>query len=616
MKKIGITIMALGIYGLALAQLPTQDPYPNAPATATDIYKYNLYIDSIAAINVQTQNFTAAATNTIAALSVNLTGTTTGVHQLYVKVVDVNGKPSVINIGNFYMEGDNQYQNIPPVANNINKYSFYIDSVKNANEQVQNFSPSATNDSPSQSINLTGVTTGVHQLYAKVTDVNGRPSVINVGNFYIEGDNLYQNTPPAATNINKYNFYVDSVTTVNEQTQNFAAAATNTIAPQAINLTGTTTGVHQLYAKVTDVAGKPSIINVGNFYIEGDNLYQNTPPAAVNISRYEFFIDSVTNVNIQPLSFTAGATNTTVNHNIDLTGVLPVPLIHYLYARVYDVNNVPSIINLGQFTMELTFRYPNTTAAAPLLQNMEYYVDTDPGYGLATPITIPGTNTTEVLNNISVALPGGLAAGTHIFHIRGKQNPWSIDNVFPFDVSTALPVTWLFIRAQLISNESLVSWATAQESNTSKYDIEHSTNGSSFTKLGEVTAAGNTSVTTNYSFTHTKPVTGFNYYRLKQIDNDGKFKYSDVVTILKKDNLVQTIIAPNPVKEVLHVVETKETFIGTAEIYNAAGSLVFRKAINTKLQVYSLPVGNLVNGTYVLKIIYKEEAKNYQFVKQ
>ncbi len=616
MKKICITIMTLGMYGLVQAQLPTQDPYPNAPAVATDINKYNFYVDSVTAINEQTQNFTATATNTIATQSINLTGTTTGVHQLYAKVVDVNGKPSIINMGNFYIEGNNLYQNVPPVTANINKYNFYIDSITAINEQTQNFTAAAANTIAAQSINLTGTTTGVHQLYAKVTDANGKPSIINVGNFYMVGDNLYQNAPPAATNIDKYNFYIDSVTAINEQTQNFTAAAANTIASQAINLTGTTTGVHQLYAKVTDVSGKPSIINMGNFYMVGDNLYQNAPPAAVNINRYEFFIDSVTNTNIQPLSFTAGATNTTVNHSIDLTGVLPVPLIHYLYARVYDINNIPSIVNLGQFSMEVNFRYQNAAAAAPALQNMEYYVDTDPGYGLATPITIPGTNTTETLSNISVALPSGLTAGTHIFHIRSKQNPWTIDNVIPFDVAVALPVTWLFVRAQLLNNETLVSWATAQESNSSKYDVEHSTNGSTFIKVGEIAAAGNTTAVTNYSFTHKQPVNGFNYYRLKQIDNDGRYKYSDVVTILKKDKLTQTIIAPNPVKEVLHIVEPKEIFIGTAEIYNAAGSLVLRKAINNKMQVYSLPVSNLVSGTYVLKINYKDDIKTYQFVKQ
>jgi trimeric autotransporter adhesin len=127
---------------------------------------------------------------------------------------------------------------------------------------------------------------------------------------------------------------------------------------------------------------------------------------------------------------------------------------------------------------------------------------------------------------------------------------------------------------------------------------------------------GHSSTVTNYNFTHTQPANGFNYYRLKQVDKDGKFKYSDVVMVLKKDNLTQAIIAPNPVKDVLHVVETKEIFVSTAEIYNATGSLVLRKAINTKMQVYSLPVSNLTNGTYVLKINYKDDIKIYQFIKQ
>jgi transcription elongation factor Elf1 len=615
MKKIFITILASCVYWCVQAQPPTQDPYPNAPAVATDINQYTLYIDSVRTINQQVQTFGAATTNSIGALSVNLIGTTTGVHQLYVKVIDVNGKPSIFNVGNFYMEGDNRYQNAPPVATNINKYSFYIDSVRNVNEQTQSFGAAPTNSIPIQAINLVGTATGVHQLYVKITDVVGKPSIVNIGNFYMEGDNRYQNAPPVATDINKYSFYIDSVTTVNEQTQSFAAAATNSIPAQAINLTGTATGVHQLYAKVTDVTGKPSIMNVGNFYMEGDNRYQNAPPIPVNINRYEFFIDSVTNVNIQPLSFTANTTNTTVNHSIDLTGVLPLPLIHYLYARVYDVNNVPSIINLGQFTMESTFRYPNATPVAPALQNMEYFIDTDPGYGLATPITIPGSNTTEVLNNISISIPTTLTVGIHYFHIRSKQNPWSIDNVVPFDNIVTTPVTWQFIKAQLQGNATLVSWATLTEQNTSQYDIEWSADGLSFSKIGDVAAVGNSNSINNYSFNHNNPVSGFNYYKLKQIDQNGNYKYSAIVKVLYNKNIKQTIIAPNPVADVLNIVEPKAIFINTVEVYDAKGALLIRRTLNAEEQVYSVPVSNLAKGIYTLKINYKGETKIHSFLK-
>ncbi|MBL0144774.1 MAG: T9SS type A sorting domain-containing protein [Chitinophagaceae bacterium] len=111
------------------------------------------------------------------------------------------------------------------------------------------------------------------------------------------------------------------------------------------------------------------------------------------------------------------------------------------------------------------------------------------------------------------------------------------------------------------------------------------------------------------------PVNGFNYYRIKQIDNNGSFKYSVVVTILKKDNLLQTIVAPNPVKDVLNIVEPKSIFITTAEIYSTTGQLMLRKIINIESQVYSLQVQQLPSATYILKVNYKAETKSYPFIK-
>jgi transcription elongation factor Elf1 len=614
MKKIFITIIASSMFGLVFAQVPTQSPYQNAPSAAGDVYQYTLYVDSVSTINQQIQTFPEGPTNTIPALSVNLTGTISGVHQLYVKVTDLNSKSSIINVGNFYITGDNLYQNAPSASTNINKYSFYIDSVTNVNEQAQSFAATNNNTVAPSPISLTGVVSGVHQLYAKVTDVSGKPSIINVGNFYMTGDNLYQNAPLAVTNINKYSFYIDSVSNVNEQVNSFAATNNNTAAPPAINLAGVNTGVHQLYAKVTDVSGKPSITNIGNFYMEGDNLYQNAPPAAVNINRYEFFVDSISTTNIQPLSFASATNNVTAGTNIDLTGVLPG--VHYLYARVFDVNNKPSIVNLGSFLMDLIYRYPNATTAAPAIANMEYFLDNDPGYGLGTPITVSGTSTNEQLTNVVINFPGGFPAGVHYIHVRSKQNPWSIDNVVPFTTNvTVVPLTWQFVKAQFINNTTLVSWATSQEINTSKFEIEHSAEGISFVKVGEVAAAGNSITVSNYNFTHLKPVIGFNFYRIKQIDADGSFKYSAIVKVLNKNDIKQTIIAPNPVVDVLNIVEPTTTFITTVEVYDSKGSLMIRKIINANEQVYSLPVSILAKGNYMLKVNYKSSFKTISFVK-
>jgi hypothetical protein len=612
MKKIFITIIASSMIGIVFAQVPTQDPYPNIPIVAVNVNQYNFYIDSVSNLNEQQRPFGSVNNNTNPPTALSLAGISSGVHQLYAKVTDVNGKPSILAIGNFYMEGDNLYQNAPPAANNMDKYSFYIDSVSTINEQSQTFLATNNNTAAPSAISLTGVNSGVHQLYAKVTDFTGKPSIINVGNFYMNGDNLYQNAPSAATNINRYSFYIDSVSSVNEQPFSFSVTNNNTSPPPPISLAGVASGVHQLYTKVTDINGIPSITNIGNFYMGGDNLYQNAPTPAVNINRYEFYVDSVTNVNIQPLSFATGLNNVTPTTNIDLTGVIPG--VHNLYARVFDVNNIPSIVNLGSFSMDQNFKYQNAPAAAPTVANMEYYVDTDPGYGLGSPIAL-AANTNVVITNLPVTIPTTLGLGMHIFHIRSKQNPWSIDEAISFNVGGVVPNTWSFITAKLQAAQTLVTWGTEQEVNSLKFDVERSVNGIQFIKIGEQQAAGNSSSLKTYNFIDTKPETGFNYYRIKQIDVDGSVHYSTIVKVLHTKNIKEAFIAPNPVVDVINLVEPIATNINTLEVYDSKGTLVLRKVVNSSVQLYSLPVTNLPTGKYVLKINYDKSTKSIVFVK-
>jgi hypothetical protein len=616
MKKLFIIVVVMLACTYVYAQQPTFTPYLDAPAAATSINQYSFYIDTVSVAKEQAIPFGFSTNNnTTTAPVISLTNVTSGVHQLYAKVLATDGKTSIMNLGNFYMEGDNRYQNTPAAATSINQYSFYIDTVKLSKEQAIPFGFSTNNNTTTAPvISLTNVTSGVHQLYAKVLATDGKPSIMNLGNFYMEGDNRYQNTPAVATNINQYSFYIDTVSVAKEQAIPFGFATNNntTTAP-VISLTNVTSGVHQLYAKVLATDGKPSIMNLGNFYMEGDNRYQNIPTAATQINRYEFYIDSVRTSNIQAASFGLNNIYTGAVPAIDLTGVLPGT--HQLYARVFDINNKPSIVNLGNFTMEQIYRYQNAAAAAPPIANMEYFVDTDPGYGLATPIVVAGTNVNEVLSGISVTIPNTLINGVHYFHIRSKQNPWSIDNVIPFTTTGVVPLIWQFVKAQLINNTTLVSWATEVEINTLKFEIEFSVEGLLFEKVGEVAAAGYSNVITHYNFTHLKPLFGFNFYRVKQIDVDGKFTYSPIVKVLYKENMQQAFITPNPVVNIINLVEPSITFIKTVELYDAAGRLILAKQVNAAMQIYSLPVAELKKGSYVLKVMYKNETKSFSFLK-
>lgn len=182
------------------------------------------------------------------------------------------------------------------------------------------------------------------------------------------------------------------------------------------------------------------------------------------------------------------------------------------------------------------------------------------------PITIHGNS--ENISNyaININLSGNLSEGIHYLYIRSKQNPWTMTQVVPFDANNPLPLIWSYVKVVLDGNKSLVSWATFQEINTQKFEIEHCINGKDFIKVGETIAVGNSKTLQNYVFTHEQPTSGFNYYRIKQIDIDSNFQYSVIVPDLKKNSLKQTIVAPNPAKDILYVIEPELNYIERAEI--------------------------------------------------
>jgi hypothetical protein len=101
-----------------------------------------------------------------------------------------------------------------------------------------------------------------------------------------------------------------------------------------------------------------------------------------------------------------------------------------------------------------------------------------------------------------------------------------------------LPVEFLSISAVQKGGGVAVNWSTASESNNKYFDVEKSIDGSTFTVVNSVNAAGNSSTTKNYSSYDAKPVAGYNYYRIKQVDNDGHYKYSSIVKV--KINIQKT----------------------------------------------------------------------------
>lgn len=120
-----------------------------------------------------------------------------------------------------------------------------------------------------------------------------------------------------------------------------------------------------------------------------------------------------------------------------------------------------------------------------------------------------------------------------------------------FQPDIALPVNLLSFDAEKFSGKySRLIWKTATETNNDRFEIERGNDGINFSKIAVVRTAGNSNTAKTYELIDSTPVIGFNYYRLKQFDKDGRFSYSPARLVRFGDISSKTLrIYPNPAKD-------------------------------------------------------------------
>ncbi len=106
---------------------------------------------------------------------------------------------------------------------------------------------------------------------------------------------------------------------------------------------------------------------------------------------------------------------------------------------------------------------------------------------------------------------------------------WVVDNVAIFGETGIVPVELTSFKATVANGQVVLNWETATETNNSGFSVEKSLDNKSFTAITFIEGNGTTAKRSNYSYVDTKTTTGMVYYRLKQIDFDGSYSYSNVV---------------------------------------------------------------------------------------
>lgn len=155
--------------------------------------------------------------------------------------------------------------------------------------------------------------------------------------------------------------------------------------------------------------------------------------------------------------------------------------------------------------------------------------------------------------------------------------------------STVLPIDLIKFEANLHGDDVFLHWQTASEINNSHFEIERSKDGQHFKKIKEVYGHGTTNQVQKYETIDDKTYSGINYYRIKQVDYNGQYEYSEVISVMVKKERIG--VYPNPTSNMLYLDD-----FSNYSIVNSKGQRVVNGRGNR------VDLSNLPNGIYIVRL--------------
>jgi Secretion system C-terminal sorting domain len=190
---------------------------------------------------------------------------------------------------------------------------------------------------------------------------------------------------------------------------------------------------------------------------------------------------------------------------------------------------------------------------------------------------------------------------------------WWVSASAALDQLIPLPVTAVQLNAALNANNVLLNWKTQTEVNLRQFEIERSTDGINFTKIGSRDAKGNTEFETSYSHTDPGMITDVYYYRIRSVDLDGKSTYSNIAIIRKPGDKAGIRLFPNPVSKEINLEFSNAKGSYVINIYSQSGQLVNNRTvtIGNSVQYIKIERGNQPAGLYLADIRNTDTNEKY-----
>lgn len=207
----------------------------------------------------------------------------------------------------------------------------------------------------------------------------------------------------------------------------------------------------------------------------------------------------------------------------------------------------------------------------------------------------------------------GLNPGTDVWTIGTFDEETGTDT--PCMPNNTLPIELISFTAKLTNAQQVVlDWVTATELNNDYMLIERSLDGQKFLEIGKVQGAGTSIEAQEYRFIDEIPKTGFNYYRLKQVDLDGSFQYSQLVTANLSSEKTPVTVYPSIATDIIYINSASD--IQTVGVFDLNGVEIARPLAVSNLFT-SINVNSFQSGMYFIQVqLSTGETQLLRFVKQ
>lgn len=226
--------------------------------------------------------------------------------------------------------------------------------------------------------------------------------------------------------------------------------------------------------------------------------------------------------------------------------------------------------------------------------------------------TTGGTQTVDLtnVNGVDLSLENDIK-----FKFISTFNTWYLDDVVVRG-SCVLPIEIMKLNLIKKDNKSILTWTTSSETNNSHFLIEWSRDAKEWNEIGTVKGSGTTHEAKEYSYIHENPKAGINYYRLTQVDFDGRKETFPAKSVFFESNQRNFDIIPNLAFNNVKIEFEKPVENGRLHIYNIDGQLMQTYVLASGIDILRIDVSGLPAGQYIAKYIDGEDTINKKFIKQ